>query len=122
MGHVHEIDVQLDDIVEAGPGRFERRLDILEDLPGLGAEITRPDEIAHGVEGDLSGNVNHPRVRDSDDMRIARRRRQRRRIEKAHVVRVHDMSSRALPLTPPVDGVSSAYCWRDSGPSCSSIT
>jgi hypothetical protein len=62
LGDVHEVEVELDHLVEARPDRLERGLEVLEHLPRLGADVTGADQLAGTVKGDLPGQVDRPAV------------------------------------------------------------
>src|SRR5581483_1888022 len=77
LGNVHDEIVELDDRVEIGADRFQRRLEIGENLLRLGAQVAGTDEIARGIERHLPGDIEGRARRRLDDMGIADGARQR---------------------------------------------
>ena len=79
--HVGDVGVHLHHVGELRARRVERRLQVLEHLLGLRLHVAGADDAAVLVERDLAGDVDGlSRSVDFDDVRVAGRLRQRRRI------------------------------------------
>ena len=72
---VGEVEVQLDHVGKRGPGRGQRPVQVGEDLPDLRLHVTRPDQFAVFVEGDLAGD-GHPAAAAGHRVAVARTGRQ----------------------------------------------
>src|SRR2546423_11052925 len=70
--HVYNKRVKLYHIIEGSAHACERRLQILEYLPGLCAKISRPNHFSVLVEGGLSGDKNHVSTADLYHLRVTR--------------------------------------------------
>jgi hypothetical protein len=57
---VNQVVVELNYLLEADADRLEGSLEVLEHLVCLGTDVTRPNQCARGVEGDLPGDVDGP--------------------------------------------------------------
>jgi hypothetical protein len=55
MGGVDQVEVELDDLLEAGSDRLEGSAEVVEHLPGLGADVVGADQRPRRVQGDLPG-------------------------------------------------------------------
>jgi hypothetical protein len=53
MGGVDQVEVELDDLLEAGSDRLEGSAEVVEHLPGLGADVVGADERPRRVQGGL---------------------------------------------------------------------
>src|SRR4029453_17909983 len=54
MGGVEQVDVELDDLLEAGSDRLEGGAEVVEHLTGLGADVAGADKRPRRVQGDLA--------------------------------------------------------------------
>jgi hypothetical protein len=74
VGGVHQVVVELDHLLETGPDGLEGRLEVVEHLPRLGADVVWPDDRTRTVQGDLPGDVDRPTRRHLHHVGAVRRR------------------------------------------------
>lgn len=72
LRHVGDIRVDLDDVVERRANTGKCEFKVLEDLIGLGREVTLADDVAGFVERNLTGDVDGASAVDFHNMAIAR--------------------------------------------------
>src|SRR4029450_5120317 len=54
LGGVDQVEVELDDLLEAGSDRLEGGAEVVEHLTGLGADVAGADKRPRRVQGDLA--------------------------------------------------------------------
>src|SRR6185503_394446 len=80
--NIHQVDVQLDDVLEISPYRGETLSDILGGLGNLPAQ--RPRDLPVGIDAQLPCDVDHPSgTGEIDYMRKTDRLRHRRWVDEA---------------------------------------
>src|SRR6266542_5604553 len=74
LRRVDDVVVELHHLLEGGPDCLERRPQVVEHLPCLGADIAWSNKRAGRVESDLSRDVDRPARHDLDYVRVSSRR------------------------------------------------
>src|SRR5579871_1075642 len=86
---LHAEIVELHNIAEIAASRFDRGLNVAEDLLGLSKEVILPYQQSGFVERDLSRDVNEFPSSDFRHLRVSRRRNEHRfRIEQDRLMRI----------------------------------
>ena len=81
MRHVGNERGDFDEVIECGAAGGQSGLQVFENLRCLGGEVAFADDLTGLVEGDLTRNIDCPSAVNLNDMRVAGRSRQRRRIQ-----------------------------------------